>query len=111
MYSRHCGGFLARSVLSRILLDSGRQLPHFVFILCVKNRSTLTPMCGSHLAINEGTTCLSCSRYHSSRMACFFSLLAPGRTCRCILLCLSSTVGASSLSATRGGTVFPSRNG
>ena len=36
----------------------GLQLPHLVFIRCTKNRSTFTPISGSHLAISGGTACL-----------------------------------------------------
>src|SRR6266851_9785657 len=98
MYSRHSGGFLDSSALSRMLLALGLQLPHFVFIFCTKNRSTLAPMSGSHFAINDGTAFFSCVRYHSSTIASFFSSLVPGRTRRIILLCLSSTAGADSFS-------------
>src|SRR5208337_4337788 len=100
MYSRHSGGFLARSVLSRMLLAFGLQLPHFVFIFWTKNRSTFTPISGSHLAINDGTACLSCSRYHSSITACFSSSDEPGRICKYILVCLSPTPGGILFSTT-----------
>jgi hypothetical protein len=42
MYSRHCAGFLARSVLRRMLRAPALQLPHLVFIFCTKTRSTFT---------------------------------------------------------------------
>jgi hypothetical protein len=44
MYSRHSRGFLARSVLSRMLRLRGLRLPHLVFIRCTKKRATFTPM-------------------------------------------------------------------
>ena len=94
-YSRHSFGFLARSVLSRMLSARWLQLPHFVFIRRTKNLSTFTPSSGSHLAINGGTAFLSCSRYHASIIACFFLSSVPGRTCRIIFLCFNSTDGAS----------------
>jgi hypothetical protein len=40
MYSRSCGGFLANSVLRRILPVWGVHLPHPVFIPRTKNRAT-----------------------------------------------------------------------
>src|SRR3990167_7176385 len=79
MYSIYSDGFLARSVLSRMFLETRLQLPHLVFIRCTKNRSTFTPMSGSHLAIKGGTAFLTCSRYHSSTMVLFFFCRVPGR--------------------------------
>src|SRR5215471_11438296 len=93
IYSRHSHGFLASSVLRRILCASWLQLPHLVFIRCTKNRSTFTPINGSHLAINGGTACLSCQRYHASTMARFFCASVPGRTRRSIQRCCKPTEG------------------
>src|ERR1035441_10202737 len=45
---------------------AGLQLPHLVFILCTKNRSTFTPMSGSHFATSGGTASLSCARDRKS---------------------------------------------
>src|SRR3989304_9933372 len=88
IYSRPSRGFLARSLLIRILCLRALQLPHLVFIFCTKTRATLTPRRGSHLAIKGGTAFFSCSRYHSSTIARFFDSLLPGRTCRNNRLCL-----------------------
>src|SRR5205823_13176893 len=95
IYSRHSRGFLASSVLRRILRASWLQLPHLVFIRCTKNRSTFTPISGSHLAINGGTAFLSCQRYHASTIACFFFASVPGRTCRSIQRCFKEIGRAS----------------
>src|SRR6266540_828188 len=100
MYSRHSRGFLASSELSRMLLERGLQLPHFVFIRCTKNFSTFTPMSRSHFATNGGIDSLSCSRYHASRTDCFFSSLDPERMFRRSVLCLSSTPDAARVSIT-----------
>src|SRR5262249_46850135 len=100
MYSRHCSGFLARSVLRRILLDAALQLPHLVFILCTKNFSTFTPITGSHFAISGGTAFLISLRYHASMTACFLSAGVPERDRKSIPSCFNSTDGASSHSIT-----------
>src|ERR1039458_7786338 len=77
---------------------AGLQLPHLVFILCTKNRSTFTPMSGSHFAISGGGASLGWELSHSSRMACFFSSPVAGRVWSSIWLCFSSTRGAASFS-------------
>src|ERR1700720_441386 len=100
IYSRHCGGFLARSVLRRMLLDAELQLPHLVFIFCTKKFSTFTPITGSHFAINGGTASLICLRYHPSTTACFLLPGVPERNRRNIRLCFNSIDRGSSHSIT-----------
>ena len=51
------------------------------------------PCSGSHFAISGGTASFSCSRYHSSTIACRFRSSVPGRTRSSMRLCFSSTDG------------------
>src|SRR2546427_11917670 len=100
MYARHSTGFLANSVLRRIVHALQLQPPHLVFIRCTKNRCVRTPSSGCHRASNGGTASFNCSRYHSSTTACLLSLSVCGRTRRSIRLCFSSIEGGASPSET-----------
>lgn len=100
MYSRHWLGFLARSVLSRMLEEETLQLPQRVRMRWMKKRLTLTPRMGSQRAIKEGTSSLICSRYQRS-MICWRCLAGVlGRTVNNILRDLISIEGGSFFSTT-----------
>src|SRR5258708_1727314 len=65
MYSRHSFGFLASSVLRRIVRAFGLQPPHLVFICWTKTRLTLTLRSDSHFAIPLSHACFSFCLVHS----------------------------------------------
>ena len=61
-YSRYSAGFLASSKLSRMVLVSGLQLPHLVFILRTVKLATWIPISFSHLIIRGGIATFRASR-------------------------------------------------
>src|SRR5690554_4900236 len=86
MYSRHSGGFLAKSKFNQIRLASMLQLPHLVFIFLTAQSSATTPTLVCHCSISLGITSFNCSRYHSFINFKRDSVLVFGLTVKRILL-------------------------
>lgn len=69
MYSTHCTGFFASSVLRRIVRASGLQLPQRVFMRCTNSLWTRTPRMDSHVPITSAAASRTCRRYQQAMTA------------------------------------------